>query len=47
MAILKAENTRLRTPLAPDTAQARTDTEQQMQALKGVPRNERRGASHP
>lgn len=33
---LTAENARLRALLSPDTARARTETEQQMQALKGA-----------
>ncbi len=33
---LTAENARLRALLSPDAARARTETEQQMQALKGA-----------
>jgi regulator of replication initiation timing len=33
---LTAENARLRSLLNPDAAKARTETEQQMQALKGA-----------
>jgi len=36
VAILLAENARLRALLSPDAARARTETEQQMQALKGA-----------
>ncbi len=33
---LTAENARLRAPLSPDAARGRTETEQQMQALRGA-----------